>query len=84
MGDVMGDISSRRGKIQGMDNEGKFQIIKAKLPLAELHTYSINLRSMTSGRGLFRMKFDHYEPVPHDVQDKLVAAYAAKREEGSS
>jgi len=84
MGDVMGDISSRRGKIQGMDNEGKFQIIKAKLPLVELHTYSINLRSMTSGRGMFRMKFDHYEPVPHDLQDKLVAAYAAKREEGSS
>lgn len=84
MGDVMGDISSRRGKIQGMDNEGKFQIIKAKLPLAELHTYSINLRSMTSGRGLFRMKFDHYEPVPHEVQEKLAAAYAAKREEGSS
>ncbi len=83
MGDVMGDISSRRGKIQGMDHEGKFQIIKAKLPLAELHSYSINLRSMTSGRGLFRMKFSHYEPVPHDLQEKLVAAYEARREEGS-
>jgi elongation factor G len=83
MGDVMGDISSRRGKIQGMDHEGKFQIIKAKLPLAELATYSINLRSMTSGRGLFRMKFSHYEQVPHEVQDKLVAAYEARREEGS-
>ena len=83
MGDVMGDISGRRGKIQGMDHEGKFQIIKAKVPLAELHTYSINLRSMTSGRGLFRMKFSHYEPVPHDVQEKLTAAYAARREEGS-
>ncbi len=83
MGDVMGDISSRRGKIQGMDHEGKFQIIKAKVPLAELATYSINLRSMTSGRGLFRMKFSHYEPVPHEVQDKLVSAYEARREEGS-
>ncbi|MCX6640391.1 MAG: elongation factor G [bacterium] len=83
MGDVMGDISSRRGKIQGMDHEGKFQIIKAKLPLAELHTYSITLRSMTSGRGFFRMKFSHYEPLPHEVQEKLVAAYEARREEGS-
>ncbi|RJP79299.1 MAG: elongation factor G [Candidatus Zixiibacteriota bacterium] len=83
MGDVMGDISGRRGKIQGMDHEGKFQIIKAKVPLAELHNYSITLRSMTSGRGLFRMKFSHYEPVPHEVQDKLVADYESRREEGS-
>ncbi len=82
MGDVMGDISGRRGKIQGMDHEGKFQIIKAKLPLAELASYSITLRSMTSGRGIFRMKFSHYEPVPHDVQEKLVADYEARREEG--
>lgn len=83
MGDVMGDISGRRGKIQGMDAEGKFQIIKAKLPLAELHTYSIQLRSMTSGRGLFRMKFSHYDPIPGDAQEKLMAAYEARREEGT-
>lgn len=83
MGDVMGDISSRRGKILGMDSEGKFQIIKAKVPLAELHTYSIQLRSMTSGRGIFRMKFSHYDPVPGDVQAKLVASYEARKEEGA-
>lgn len=83
MGDVMGDISGRRGKIQGMDSEGKFQIIRAKVPLAELHTYSIQLRSMTSGRGLFRMKFSHYDPVPHEVQTKLIADYDARREEGA-
>ena len=83
MGDVMGDISSRRGKIQGMDSEGKFQIIRAKVPLAELHTYSIQIRSMTSGRGLFRMKFSHYEQVPGDVQAKLVADYEARKEEGA-
>ncbi len=83
MGDVMGDISSRRGKIQGMDSEGKFQIIRAKVPLAELHSYSIQLRSMTSGRGIFRMKFSHYEPVPGDVQAKLVADYEARKEEGA-
>jgi len=83
MGDVMGDISGRRGKIQGMDSEGKFQIIKAKVPLAELHTYAIQLRSMTSGRGFFRMKLSHYDPVPHEVQAKLVANYEARKEEGA-
>jgi elongation factor G len=83
MGDVMGDISGRRGKIQGMDAEGKFQIIKAKVPLAELQTYSIQLRSMTSGRGIFRMKFSHYEQVPGDVQAKLVADYESRKEEGA-
>ncbi|MBU1652473.1 elongation factor G, partial [bacterium] len=83
MGDVMGDISGRRGKISGMDADGKFQIIRAKVPLAELHTYSIQLRSMTSGRGIFRMKFSHYDPVPQDVQAKLVADYDARKEEGA-
>jgi len=83
MGDVMGDISGRRGKISGMDAEGKFQIIRAKVPLAELHTYAIQLRSMTSGRGIFRMKFSHYDPVPHEVQAKLVADYETRKEEGA-
>jgi elongation factor G len=83
MGDVMGDISGRRGKIQGMDSEGKFQVIKAKVPLAELQIYSIQLRSMTSGRGIFRMKFSHYDPVPGEVQSKLVADYEARKEEGA-
>ncbi|TKJ38355.1 elongation factor G [candidate division LCP-89 bacterium B3_LCP] len=83
MGDVMGDISGRRGKIQGMDAEGKFQIIRAKVPLAELHTYSIQLRSMTSGRGLFRMKLSHYDPVPREIQEKLITDYETRREEGT-
>ncbi len=81
MGDVMGDISSRRGKIQGMDSESPFQIIKAKVPLAELHKYSTQLRSLTSGRGMFSMGFSHYEEVPKDVESKIVEEYQKHKEE---
>lgn len=81
MGDVMGDISSRRGKIQGMDSESPFQIIKAKVPLAELHKYSTQLRSLTSGRGMFSMAFSHYEEVPKDVESKIVEEYQKHKEE---
>jgi len=73
MGDVMGDLSSRRGKIQGMEAEGSLQIIRAKAPLAELYKYSTALRSMTQGRGLHRRKLSHYEEVPHDVMEKIIA-----------
>ena len=81
MGDVMGDISSRRGKIQGMDSESPFQIIKAKVPLAELHKYSTQLRSLTSGRGMFSMAFSHYEEVPKEVETKIVEEYQKQKEE---
>lgn len=81
MGDVMGDISSRRGKIQGMDSESPFQIIKAKVPLAELHKYSTQLRSLTSGRGMFSMTFSHYEEVPKDVEAKIIEEYQKHKEE---
>lgn len=74
MGDVMGDLSSRRGKISGVDAEGPFQLIKAKVPLAELYRYSTSLRSLTQGRGLHRRKFSHYDPVPHEVSQKIIAA----------
>ena len=81
MGDVMGDISSRRGKIQGMDSESPFQIIKAKVPLAELHKYSTQLRSLTSGRGMFAMSFSHYEEVPKEVESKIIEEYQKHKEE---
>lgn len=81
MGDVMGDISSRRGKIQGMDAEGSFQIIKAKVPLAELHKYSTTLRSLTQGRGVHRRKFSHYEEVPKETADKVIAQAEVAKEE---
>ncbi len=74
MGDVMGDLSSRRGKISGMEAEGPFQVIKAKVPLAEMYRYSTTLRSLTQGRGSHRRKFSHYEEVPHEVAQKIIAA----------
>ena len=73
MGDVMGDISSRRGKISGMDNNGKMQVIKANVPLSEMHDYATKLRSITQGRGIFKRKFDHYEEVPKEIEAKVVA-----------
>ncbi len=79
MGDVMGDLSSRRGKISGMDSDGSHQVIKALAPLKELYRYSTTLRSMTQGRGIHRQKFSHYEEVPRDVTDKIVAEYEKSR-----
>lgn len=81
MGDVMGDISSKRGKISGMDAEGKFQIIKAKVPVAELHKYSTTLRSMTQGRGIFSQKFSHYEELPHEMAQKIIDQAKKEKEE---
>jgi len=83
MGDVMGDISSRRGKISGMEAEGPFQIIKAKVPLADLYKYSTQLRSLTSGRGIHTRDFSHYEPVPKDVEGKVIEEYNKAKEEDS-
>ena len=80
MGDVMGDISSRRGKIAGMDSEGKFQVIKAQVPLAELYKYSTTLRSITQGRGIHSREFSHYEETPRDVQKKIMEAFEAEKE----
>ncbi len=80
MGDVMGDISSRRGKISGMDSEGPFQIIKAKVPLSELYKYSTHLRSLTSGRGIHARSFSHYEEVPKEIEKKIVEAYNSEDE----
>ncbi|MCH8033693.1 MAG: elongation factor G [Bacteroidetes bacterium] len=83
MGDVMGDISSKRGKIQGMDSDGHFQIIKALVPLAELYKYSSHLRSITQGRGVHHRIFHHYEEVPKEVEQKIIGEYNKLREEGN-
>ena len=83
MGDVMGDISSKRGKILGMDSDGKFQIVKAYVPLAELYKYSSHLRSLTSGRGTHKIKFAYYEEVPKEVEQKIVDEYKKHKEEGN-
>ena len=82
-GDVMGDLSSRRGKIGGMNPDGKYQSINAKVPAAELLTYSQSLRSMTQGRGFYSKTFSHYDPVPHELTQKMIAAAKKDSEEGS-
>jgi elongation factor G len=81
MGDVMGDVSSRRGRILGMDSDGHFQIIKALVPLSELYKYSSQLRSLTQGRGVHKRRFDHYEEVPKEVEQKVIDEYNKSREE---
>lgn len=73
-GDVMGDLSSRRGKIMGMEPSGIFQIIKAQVPLAELFMYATQLRSLTQGRGAYMRSFSHYEMVPPDLAQKIIEA----------
>jgi len=81
LGDVMGDMNSRRGRIMGIDSAGKLQVVKAQCPLAEMFRYAIVLRSMTSGRGSFTMEFSHYEEVPADIAKKVIEAAAKDREE---
>ncbi|MCL2225881.1 MAG: elongation factor G [Defluviitaleaceae bacterium] len=73
MGDVIGDINSRRGKIEGMEARGNAQVIHAFVPLAEMFGYATDLRGKTQGRGTFTMEVHHYEPVPKSVQEKIVA-----------
>jgi elongation factor G len=72
MGKVMGDLSSRRGKIQGMDMDGSFQVIKAHVPAKELYRYSSTLRSLTGGRGVHLEDFNHYEEMPREQEHKVV------------
>jgi len=81
MGAVMGDLSSRRGKILGMDAEGTFQVVRAEVPQMELYHYSTNLRSLTGGRGLHTEEFSHYEFMPHELEKKVIAQSQAKEEE---
>lgn len=81
MGDVMTDLQNRRGIILGMEAEGNYQKIKAKVPLAELNRYSTALSSLTSGKATFTMKFSEYQQVPSNIQETLLKAYEEKDEE---
>ncbi len=78
LGDVMGNISSRRGQLQGMDSRQGTQIINALVPLSELFGYATDLRSLTQGRGTFDMVFDHYDEVPKNVAEKIIGERAKK------
>ncbi len=79
-GDVMGDMSRRRGIVRGMEPIGNIQVIKAKVPQAEMLTYTMDLKSLTQARGSFEMKFDSYQECPHDVSKAVIARRAAEKE----
>lgn len=81
MGDVIGDLNSRRGRIQGMDAIGRNQVVKATVPEAEMYKYATTLRSVTQGRGFFTAQFDHYDPVPTEVSAKVVEEAKKAKEE---
>ena len=72
MGDIMGDLNGKRGRVLGMDSKGKNQVIKAHVPMAEFLTYAPDLRSMTGGRGMFSLEFSHYDEVPAQISQKIV------------
>jgi elongation factor G len=74
MGDVIGDLNGKRGRVLGMEQDGRFQSIRALVPLAEMMRYSIDLKSLTQGRGSFRMEFAQYEEVPSKISESIVAA----------
>jgi elongation factor G len=81
MGKVMGDLSSRRGKIQGMDMDGGYQLIKAHVPAKELYRYSSTLRSLTGGRGVHAESFSHYEEMPREAEQKVVEESKKQRQQ---
>ena len=81
MGDVMGDVSSRRGKIMGIDSEGSFQVIKAQIPQSELYHYSTTIRSLTGGRGIHSESFNHYEYLPQELQKRFIAKSRSDNDE---
>ncbi len=79
MGDVIGDLNAKRGRVLGMDSDGRLRVVTAEVPLAEMQRYAIDLRSITGGRGTFEMEFDHYQEVPHNEAERLIAG--AKRDD---
>ncbi|HEV3207694.1 MAG TPA: elongation factor G [Terriglobales bacterium] len=78
-GSIMGDLNSRRGRIQGMDNKGGNTVVKAEVPMAEMLTYGVDLTSMTQGRGSFNMEMHHYDTVPGMLQEKIIEKAKAAR-----
>jgi len=78
MGDIMGDLNTRRGRVQGMDTLGLKTVINAQVPLAEMLRYSNDLRSMSGGRGIYRLMFSHYEKVPSNIAEEVMKAHKAE------
>ncbi|GAB6094128.1 elongation factor G [Desulfatiferula olefinivorans] len=79
-GDIMGDLNSRRGRVLGMDSEGKYQVINANVPMSEILTYAPDLNSMTGARGTFTMELSHYDEVPGDLAAKIIDKIKAEQE----
>jgi elongation factor G len=85
VGDIMGDLNSRRGRVEGVDAEDESQVVHARVPLAEMLTYGSTLRSLTQGRGSFHMEYSHYEEVPRNLQEKIInEAKKAKEEQAAA
>ena len=80
MGDVLGDMNTRRARVQGMDTEKGRSIVTAQVPLAEMQRYVSDLRSITQGRGIFSMEFSSYEQVPSHLAEQIVAAFRHQRQ----
>lgn len=80
MGDIMGDLNGRRGRVLGMDTAGKYQVINAEVPMAEFLTYAPDLRSMTGGRGIYSMEFSRYDEVPSHLAEKVIEAVKKEKE----
>jgi elongation factor G len=83
VGDIMGDVSSRRGRVQTSEARGSSQVIKAEVPMAEMLEYASSLTSLTGGKGAFQMEFSHYDEVPSHVQEKIIAEAKARKAEES-
>jgi len=81
LGQISGDLNSRRGRVMGMDTKGKNQIVKAQVPLAQMFTYANDLRSITGGRGSYTMKFSRYEQVPAKIANEIVSRHQAQKKE---
>ncbi len=81
MGDIIGDLASRRGKVLGSDTDKGVTEIKANVPMSEIMQYASDLRSMTGGQGLFLMEFDHYDEAPQPVVEKVIAEYEQSKSE---
>jgi elongation factor G len=81
LGQITGDLNSRRGRVMGMEPKGKLQVVKAQVPQAEMFTYANDLRSMTGGRGTYTMRFSHYEEVPQKIASTIIAQYQAQKKE---
>jgi elongation factor G len=79
-GDIIGDLNTKRARVQGMNPEGDYNVVDAQVPMAEILRYAIDLKSMTQGRGSFSFEFDHYEEVPAHITQKIIAENEAEKQ----